>query len=46
MIIPVAGYVSVINGGKETNKRMLNVWEISLLYKQPDEGIYPQRSKV
>lgn len=33
-----AGYVSVINNGKETNKRMLNVWEISLLYKQPDEG--------
>ena len=33
-----AGYVSVINGGKETNKRMLNVWEISLLYKEPDEG--------
>ena len=33
-----AGYVSVINGGKETNKRMLNVWEISMLYKEPDEG--------
>ena len=33
-----AGYVSVINGGKETNKRRLNVWEISLLYKEPDEG--------
>jgi hypothetical protein len=33
-----AGYVSVINGGKESNKRMLNVWEISLLYKEPDEG--------
>jgi hypothetical protein len=32
------GYVSVINGGKETNKRMLNVWELSLLYKEPDEG--------
>jgi hypothetical protein len=28
----------VINGGKETNKRMLNVWKISMLYKQPDEG--------
>lgn len=33
-----AGYVSVINGGKETNKRMLNVWELSMLYKEPDEG--------
>jgi hypothetical protein len=33
-----AGYVSVINGGKETNKRMLNVWELSLLYTEPDEG--------
>lgn len=33
-----AGFISVINGGKETNKRMLNVWEISLLYKEPDEG--------
>lgn len=33
-----AGYVSVLNGAKETNKRMLNVWEISLLYKEPDEG--------
>jgi len=33
-----AGYVSVLNGGKETNKRMLNVWEVSLLYKEPDEG--------
>jgi hypothetical protein len=33
-----AGYVSVINAGKETNKRMLNVWEVSLLYKEPDEG--------
>jgi hypothetical protein len=22
-----AGYVSVINGSKETNKRMLNVWK-------------------
>ena len=33
-----AGYISVINSGKETNKRMLNVWELSLLYKQPDEG--------
>ncbi len=33
-----AGYVSVINGGVESNKRMLNVWEISMLYKQPDEG--------
>lgn len=32
------GYVSVFNGGKETNKRMLNIWEISLLYKEPDEG--------
>ena len=33
-----AGYVSVINNGKETNKRMLNVWELSMLYKEPDEG--------
>lgn len=33
-----AGYVSVFNGGKETNKRMLNVWELSLLYTEPDEG--------
>ena len=33
-----AGFVSVLNGGKETNKRMLNVWEISMLYKEPDEG--------
>ncbi len=33
-----AGYVSVLNAGKESNKRMLNVWEISLLYKEPDEG--------
>lgn len=33
-----AGYVSVLNGGKETNQRMLNVWELSLLYKEPDEG--------
>lgn len=33
-----AGYVSVINKGKESNKRMLNVWEISMLYKEPDEG--------
>lgn len=33
-----AGYVSVINGGKESNKRMLNVWELSMLYKEPDEG--------
>jgi hypothetical protein len=33
-----AGYVSVLNGGKETNKRILNVWEISMLYKEPDEG--------
>ena len=33
-----AGYVSVFNNGKETNKRMLNVWEISMLYKEPDEG--------
>jgi hypothetical protein len=32
------GYVSVINGGKESNKRMLNVWELDMLYKQPDEG--------
>lgn len=33
-----AGYVSVFNNGKETNKRMLNVWELSMLYKEPDEG--------
>ncbi|MGC4103446.1 hypothetical protein [Ferruginibacter sp.] len=33
-----AGYVSVFNKGNQTNKRMLNVWEISLLYKEPDEG--------
>ncbi|MEO6668308.1 MAG: hypothetical protein ABIN36_02460 [Ferruginibacter sp.] len=33
-----AGFVSVINAGKETNKRMLNVWEISMLYTEPDEG--------
>ncbi|MES2847999.1 MAG: hypothetical protein V4685_03000 [Bacteroidota bacterium] len=33
-----AGFVSVFNNGKETNKRMLNVWEISMLYKEPDEG--------
>ncbi len=32
------GYVSVLNNGNETNKRMLNVWEISMLYKEPDEG--------
>ncbi len=33
-----AGLVSVFNNGKETNKRMLNVWELSMLYKEPDEG--------
>jgi hypothetical protein len=33
-----AGYVSVINKGVETNKRMLNVWELDMLYKEPDEG--------
>jgi hypothetical protein len=33
-----AGFVSVFNNGKETNQRMLNVWELSMLYKEPDEG--------
>lgn len=33
-----AGYVSVINNGAETNKRMLNVWGLDMLYKEPDEG--------
>lgn len=32
------GYVSVFNKGKETNKRMLNIWELNMLYKQPDNG--------
>ena len=33
-----AGYVSVLNKGVETNKRMLNVWELDMLYKEPDEA--------
>jgi hypothetical protein len=33
-----AGYVSVLSGGKETNKRMLNVWEGDMKYREPDEG--------
>jgi len=32
------GNVTVFNGEKQSNKRVLNVWEISMLYREPDEG--------
>jgi hypothetical protein len=33
-----AGNVSVINNGRESNKRMVNVWEVDMLYREPDVG--------
>ncbi|HEV7331230.1 MAG TPA: hypothetical protein VGN63_09335 [Flavisolibacter sp.] len=32
------GNISVINNGKESNKRMVNIWELDMLYREPDEG--------
>ena len=41
-----AGYISVLNNGKETNKRMLNVWEVDMQYKEPDEGTIFKAAKI